>query len=390
MAQVCPGRELQPFSTPIDGGQSWTYCQAVISTATVVGAGVVGLAMARGLERQGCDVTVLERSAAPRQDGAGLTLWPNALRALDTIAAGNEVRAIGEPVRQAMVLRDDGKRLAELPISELSRRHGPLFAVHRRVLTHKLAEGLRHPVRYGVDVTVHHGEVRAEGQSLATQLVVGADGIDSTVRASFLDGVRTRPSGQFAARGVARTSAATPVMIRESWGRGLRFGMVGLQHGLTYWFAAAMTRAAVEDLDATFAGWHAPIADVLAAPQVGHTPVLPLMDLPKLRTWHDGRSTVLVGDAAHAMTPNLGQGTAQGLQDVEVLLEELGRRPVPQALAVYERRRKRRAERMVARSRLVGVVAQGANPVIAGLRDVLAPLAPQWTTERTFSSMLRG
>ena len=170
----------------------------------------------------------------------------------------------------------------------------------------------------------------------------------------------------------------------------MRFGMVGLQPGLTYWFAAAMTRAAVEDLDATFAGWHAPIADVLAAPQVGHTPVLPLMDLPKLRTWHDGRSTVLVGDAAHAMTPNLGQGTAQGLQDVEVLLEELGHRPVPQALAAYERRRKRRAEHMVTRSRLVGMVAQGTNTVVRVLRDASASMAPQQAMAHQLSAMVGG
>ncbi len=148
--------------------------------------------------------------------------------------------------------------------------------------------------------------------------------------------------------------------------------------------------AEVLNLSDTFTDWHAPIADVLAARQVGYTPALPLHDLPRLRTWHDGRTTVLMGDAAHAMTPNLGQGTAQGLEDVAVLLEELQRLPVPQAMAAYEHRRKRRAEQMAARSRLVGMVAQGANPLIAVLRDGLAPMAPQRAMAHQLSAMLSG
>ncbi|WP_158600630.1 FAD-dependent monooxygenase [Tessaracoccus antarcticus] len=362
----------------------------MISRATVVGAGVVGLAMARGLERLGCDVTVLERATAPRQDGAGLTLWPNALSALDTIDAGEEVRAIGEPVRRAMVLRDSGRPLTELPITALTQQYGPLFAVLRSDLTRTLAEGLHAPVHYGVDVTVVGGQALVDGRPPDTELLIGADGIESTVRRTFLRGVRPRASGQFAARGVARTGAATPVMITESWGRGLRFGMVGLQHGLTYWFAATGTREAAENLPDTFALWHAPIADVLAAPQLGGTPVLPLLELPKLRTWHNGLSTVLIGDAAHAMTPNLGQGAAQGLEDVAVLLAELQRLPLPQALIAYERRRKRRAEQMAARSRLVGTLAQGAHPMLAALRDGLAPLTPRNVMAHQLSAMLRG
>ena len=129
---------------------------------------------------------------------------------------------------------------------------------------------------------------------------------------------------------------------------------------------------------------------MLASPQVGNAPVLPLHDLPRLRTWHDGRATVLMGDAAHAMTPNLGQGAAQALEDVAALLAELQRLPVPEALIAYERRRKRPAERMVTRSRWVGTLAQGSHPALAMLRDGLAPLAPQPLMAQQLSAMLRG
>lgn len=243
-------------------------------------------------------------------------------------------------------------------------------------------------VRYGTTATVADGQVLVAGDAPQSTLVVGADGIDSAVRAAVADEVRPRPSGQFAARGVARTGEATPTVTSESWGRGLRFGLVPLRSGLTYWFAATTTRAAAENPRDTFEHWHRPIAEVLGAPQVGSTPVLPLKDLPPLGTWHDRRSTVLVGDAAHAMTPNLGQGAAQALEDVAILLSELAAAPVPDALVVYEHRRKRRAERVVARSRMAGRLAQAAHPVTALLRDGLARATPDRATLRQAATVL--
>ena len=127
-----------------------------------------------------------------------------------------------------------------------------------------------------------------------------------------------------------------------------------MRSGLTYWFAVVTDASAAVRLDQTFAGWHAPIAAVLAAPVVGTAPALPLEDLPPLPRWHDGRGVVLVGDAAHAMTPNLGQGAAQALEDAAALVHELTQQPVAEALHVYERRRKRHVEKVVKRARVVG------------------------------------
>jgi len=358
-------------------------------SATVVGAGIAGLAAAAGLARQGWDVTVAERAPATRADGAGLTLWPNAMAALDAIGVGDAVRDIGAPVRRAVIGRADGKKLAELPIAALTGRYGPLIAVHRSELHRVLADGFSGDLRYSATATTIDGHVLVDGEPPATTLVIGADGIDSAVRAAVTGQVRPRPAGQFAARGVARTGSMTVAVTSESWGRGLRFGLVPLRGGLTYWFAATSARVAAEHPERAFSDWHPPIPSVLAAPQAGSTPVLPLADLPPLRRWHDGRSTVLIGDAAHAMTPNLGQGAAQALEDVAVLLTELAVRPVPEALAAYQARRKKRAEMVVARSRLTGRIAQATNPVTALLRDSLVPVTSGRLTLRQAAGILR-
>lgn len=358
------------------------------SSATVVGAGVAGLVAAAGLARLGWDVSVVEQAPTPREDGAGLTLWPNAVRSLDALGLGDAVRGIGEPVHRAVVRRADGRLLNELPIPALTARYGPLLAVRRTDLHRVLADAFPGPVTYGRAATVVDGEVLVAGRSPESTLVVGADGVDSAVRPVVVAAVRRRGTGQFAARGVARTGDSTSADTTEWWGRGLRFGLVPLRGGLSYWFAATTTRAAAENPQDTFVRWHAPIRDVLAAPQVGHTPVLSLTDLAPLGTWHDGRSTVLVGDAAHAMTPNLGQGAAQAIEDVAVLLEELASTSVPQALAAYEHRRKPRADQVVARSRFVGAVAQGAHPATAFVRDGLARVTPDRIALRQAAAVL--
>lgn len=357
-------------------------------TATVVGAGVAGLACAVGLERLGWEVTVFERAPAPREDGAGLTLWPNALRALDAIGVADAVRRIGMPSSRATIRTARGREITELPIAALTARYGPMIAVHRAELTRTLTEHLSEPVRYDSRVAVTSGKLLVDGRAVAGTLIVGADGIDSSVREVLTGVVRPRQTGQFAARGVARAGSMTPAVTTEYWGRGLRFGLVPLPDDLTYWFAATGTRAAAEHLLETFAGWHHPVVDALEAPQVGSTPVLALQDLPALGTWHDGHSTVLVGDAAHAMTPNLGQGAAQALEDVAALLDELGSAPVPEALAAYESRRKTRAEYVVSRSRLAGRVAQAGHPLTAELRDAVARATPARSMLRQFAAVL--
>ncbi|MEO6999271.1 MAG: FAD-dependent oxidoreductase [Terracoccus sp.] len=356
--------------------------------ATIVGAGVAGLATAIGLERLGWEVTVLEQAPAPRKDGAGLTLWPNAMRALDAIGAADAVDRIGRPASRATIRTARGAEITELPIAELTARYGPMIAVLRAELTRTLTDRLSVPVRYCSRVEIASGRLLVDGRAVSGTLVVGADGIESTVRETVAGVVRPRPTRQFAARGVAKTGSMTPTVTTEYWGRGLRFGLVPLRDELTYWFAATRTRAAAERPRATFAGWHHPVIEALAAPQVGSTPVLTLQDLPSLGTWHDQCSTVLVGDAAHAMTPNLGQGAAQALEDVAVLLDELGSAPIPEALAAYEHRRRRRAEHVVSRSRLAGTVAQAANPLTAHLRDALVRTTPARAMLRQFAAVL--
>ncbi len=355
----------------------------------MVGAGIAGLASGHALTRLGYDVCVLERDDQLRSEGAGLTLWPNAVRALESVGLGEALMECAHMVSEAVTLNPAGSVLTTVPLDRIAERFGPLVSVHRADFLEALKARFEGEVRFGADVRAKDGALQSQGKPIDADLIVGADGIGSTVRDAVAPGVAPRSAGYSAWRGVALSGDRTPERASEAMGRGQRFGLVPLRGGRTYWFAVLSDDDRKDALEAAFANWHEPIPAVLSATAACDRSFLPLQDLPPLPRWYRGE-VVLVGDAAHAMTPNLGQGAAQALEDVAVLARRLKEMPLSEALPAYERDRKRRAERVVRQSRAIGRVAQAANPLAAGARDFLARRVPEAIAFRQMARVLAG
>jgi 2-polyprenyl-6-methoxyphenol hydroxylase-like FAD-dependent oxidoreductase len=353
----------------------------------VVGAGISGLAAAKALEDGGMAVRVLERAVELPSGGAGLTLWPNASRALRSLGMLDGVRPVLLEVRRAVTMTPAGRVITEVPLDRIERRFGRLCSVGREELLAALRAHVAAPIEFGVEVAFDGTFLTVDGDPLEADLIVGADGIGSVVRAHVVGAVSPRPAGYSAWRGVADTGDATPTGASETVGRGKRFGLVPLTGERTYWFAVLAGGDGGEDLEREFAGWHEPIMAVLDATPSSARSYLPICDLPRLSRWRRA-GAVLVGDAAHAMTPNLGQGAAQALEDVAALSELLRSSRREDALDEYELRRKRRAERVAARSRAVGRIAQARNPVLAAARDLLGAHVPDAIAARQLASVI--
>ncbi|MEV0461359.1 FAD-dependent monooxygenase [Nocardia tengchongensis] len=347
--------------------------------AVIVGGGIGGLATAIAFARRGWEIEVLERSARIAEVGAGLSLWPNALRALDALDLGDEIRSRAREEGSAGIRDSRGRWLSRTDIDAVRARYGSPIMMHRADLLDILRAAVpESAVHTGVSVS----EVRADGAVVhsagtsAGDLVVGADGIRSVVRRAVCGVVEPRYSGYTAWRVVV--TPAEPVRdIGESWGRGERFGYAVLPDGRIYCFATADMPAGTAggglgELRARFGSWHEPIPALLAAADESALLKHDIYDLPPLKTFVTER-IALIGDAAHAMTPNLGQGGCQALEDAVVLARVAAE---DRDLTDYDQQRRPRTQMIVQRSRMIGAIGQLSSPVAVLARNALLRLTP--------------
>ncbi|MGW5440648.1 FAD-dependent monooxygenase [Nocardia asteroides] len=418
-----------------------------MSTAIVVGGGIGGLATALGLTRRGWEVRVLERAPELTEVGAGISLWSNALRALDALGVGAAIRAQAVEDASAGVRDARGRWLSRTDIATLRARFGAPVVIHRAVLLDILRSALPGDVvRTGVTVTdvdpdgtvrhtaeasgvdsdgrvrqvaeasgvdsdgtVRHsagasdadsgetvrqaagvdfdGSARQAATASTADLIVGADGLRSVVRRAVCGEIPARYAGYTAWRAVVEL--AEPLTeFGESWCRGARFGIAPLADGRTYCFAVYNAPegapGSFAEVRARFADWHDPVPALLAAADPDTVLHNDIYELPALPTYTAGR-VALIGDAAHAMTPNLGQGGCQALEDAVVLARLAGE---SDGLARYDQERRPRTQMIAARSARIGKVAQLSAAPLVMLRDNALRLTPAAVPLRALAQVL--
>jgi 2-polyprenyl-6-methoxyphenol hydroxylase-like FAD-dependent oxidoreductase len=348
-------------------------------TAVVAGGGIGGLALGIALHRCGAAVTVVERTARIEDVGAGLMLYPNGIGALDAISArlGAAIRAAGHvagPGETRPVLSPNGSLLAVDPVGDLQSRFGaPQVSLLRSAMQAALfdeatASGV--PLRTGVRVAENtdHGDrveiMLADGTRLEADLLVGADGIRSGVRRRLLDDGPPAYCGFTTLRGRAPAPPRFPSGFVVT-GPGLDVFAAPIGGGHLYWTAKICAPAgvwpakerttALSDLLDLIVDWHSPVVEVIENTDLTTGIVVTdINDRDPIADWSRGRVTLL-GDAAHPMTPAIGQGAGMALEDAVVLTQRLqAAGDVPAALAAYAAERAPRTAEVVRQSRRKG------------------------------------
>ncbi|MFE3141466.1 FAD-dependent monooxygenase [Streptomyces scopuliridis] len=374
--------------------------------ALVIGGGIGGLTAAVALRQRGWAVTVLERAPELTPVGAGLGLAPNAQRALDVIGLGDRVRALSAWQGDGGLRAPGGRWLSRTSSKAAADRFGgPLVLVHRATLVSLLASALPEGVvRTGTAAELtdpgdvgRPAVVSTPDGELEADLVVAADGIRSAVRRALFPG---HPGPRYTGLTTWRVvvpAPERPFAPHETWGRGRLWGTQPLKDGRVYAYAMATAPEGAHapdderaELRRLFGDWHDPVPGIIEAADPGQVLRHDVHEMAvPLPAYHRGR-VALLGDAAHAMQPTLGQGGNQAIEDAVVLAHHVGRNgdsgPAAEGatglaaglatglaagLASYSADRLPRTTAIVRQATRTGRMTAVSNPVAVAVRDAL-------------------
>jgi 2-polyprenyl-6-methoxyphenol hydroxylase-like FAD-dependent oxidoreductase len=365
--------------------------------AIVIGGGIGGVTTAYALNKAGIRADVYEQAddLGKIYVGSGIHLWNNAMRALGEIGLAQVVADAAGPeavVERMQIKSHKGTMLGDVPLGDIGRRiGGHCIGINRAellpLLGEQLDDGVLHLGSKCVDFSQEDSGVTArfaDGREERGDFLVGADGLYSFVRTRLLGEHKPRFAGYTIWQGITSfDDADAPIGVFPIlYGPGLRFAFYRVGGARLYWFAVANAEEGGKDPEGTtkamllkrFEGWPRPVCAIMEATEESTIHRRDLYDRDPVTKWGEGRVTLL-GDAAHAMTFDIGQGAGQSIEDALVLSRFMSQSDdVVGALRAYELRRQPRTKHMQGLSRRVGQWGRWDSRGRMLLRNALARL----------------
>src|SRR5579872_2970833 len=366
----------------------------------IIGGGIAGLTTAIALHQRRIEAKVYETASSWSAVGAGIVLPSNAMEVLGKLGLAHSVQEAGSRI-DLLEIRDQGGALIHsVDLRPAAEKFGAHTVAVRRSELHKvllaavpadcvqLNKGCECVQNRPDGVTVRFGD----GSTATCDFLIAADGLRSAVRQQVAPRAKERYSGQSSYRAIVQHPVAPYLnnVCREFWGPGKRFGFACVDNENIYWYATFDAEAggadAAEELHARLLDFSrrfpSPIPELIANTKEDQIVRTDIADLPPIRTWHKGR-ILLIGDAAHASMPDLGQGGAQAIEDAYVLAAQLAvEGNVEHALHRFEGIRRPRVIYVARLSRMVSKLAHISNPGVRWIRDRALRLVPRYIAQR--------
>lgn len=363
----------------------------------IIGGGIAGLTTAIALEQRGFDTRVYEAQPSLSVAGAGIWMATNAMQVFERLGLAADIKRRGMPLDKIEIADSRLRTIQSTSQLLFVEQYGfSVTSILRSRLRDTLVEHYGKPIYTGkrLDRVVDNGQsVKAhftDGSHVSGEILIGADGIHSAVRQELFPQSQIRYSGQTCWRGIANIALDAPYerACVETWGKKYRFGLSVISEEEVYWFAVAKApRGGTDDrtklkakLQSMYADFSDPIPTILSATAAERIIRNDITDLQPIGDWHKGR-VCLIGDAAHATTPNMGQGGGQAVEDAWFLSRILKEEPdYQQAFQRFQQKRQKKVAQVVKTSWQIGKVAHlsfGQN-----LRNFLLRNTPKALAEK--------
>jgi 2-polyprenyl-6-methoxyphenol hydroxylase-like FAD-dependent oxidoreductase len=358
-------------------------------TVTIIGAGIGGLTTALMLQQKGLHVTLFESSAAIKPVGAGIILANNAMQVFRKLGIQDKIEKAGNKISTVKITDTQLNAISVTDLTEYEQKYSVQnIAIHRGELQKILAneiglDKIKLSKRLSkIEKNTLFKLTFEDNSTIECELLIGADGIKSVVRNQLFEKSRLRNANQICWRGICEIDLPEKYNseLNEAWGKGKRFGFVKISSKKVYWYALANSKNTKYDevnLNELFSEFHKDILTIIAATAKSKIITSEIFDLKPINKWQD-QNICLIGDAAHATTPNLGQGACQAIEDAYVLGKLLDDGiAIEDTFEKYERLRRKKAHTIVNTSWMVGKMAHIENGFGIWLRNLMMKRLPK-------------
>lgn len=356
----------------------------------IIGAGIGGLSTAIALEQKGIKTRIFEQAEQIKEVGAGIILANNAMQVYEKLGLRKIIEENGNPISSMNITKSNLKPLSKIDLSHFEQKHNTKnVAIHRgklqQILINKLISteiNLDHKLTSIVKNENAYDLSFENGNQIKSSTVLGADGLNSIVRQNLFPNNSIRNANQICWRGI--TEYELPIKFRnelnEAWGKLERFGFVQIAQNKVYWYALKSFKKnsnefSINNLEQYFGDYSTVVKDIIKSTKKVHINTAEISDLKPTNIWYK-ENVCLIGDSAHATTPNMGQGACQAIEDAFVLSECLHKYEITKAFSEYQKLRLPKAHQVVKASWLVGKMAHLSNPILIGLRNQMLRLTP--------------